>query len=167
MPEVLEAADNALLLEFIPGRLVNDYLETGRMEEMVLGVSSWLAGFHRAFYLDGKVRIKSDSIFKNFIAADRVYGIDFELSRPGIPEEDIGEALAHLLDTFPMFTEKKFSMCCSFIARYEKESGIQLSHIEKYIAGSLREAADFRPSQKELLLQKADEIEASQSFIIE
>jgi tRNA A-37 threonylcarbamoyl transferase component Bud32 len=166
VPEVLEATDNALLLEFIPGRTVNDYLETDRMDETVMEVAAWLAGFHRAFRSGDKVRIKSDAIFKNFIVSDYVYGLDFELSRIGMPEEDIGEAMAYLLDTDPMFTEKKFDMCHSFIARYEKGSRIRLCDIEKYIASSLREAADFRPSQKEQLLKRAKDIGASRCFTL-
>jgi aminoglycoside phosphotransferase (APT) family kinase protein len=143
---------------------VNDYLETPAMEEKVMGVADWLAAFHTAFRSGGEVRIKSDAIFKNFIVSDRIYGIDFELSRMGHPEEDVGEALAYLLDTDPMFTEEKFGMGLRFVGRYEKASGIILKNIENPIAKSLREAAGFRPGHSELLIKMADEIEASKPF---
>ena len=165
VPEVIEAGDRALLLELVPGRAVNDYLESPDMEQKVLDVAGWLAGFHRAFRSGDEVLVKSDAIFKNFIVFDRVYGIDFEMSHRGTPEEDVGEALAYLLDTDPMFTEEKIALGNKFIDLYEKRSGITLEDIEGYIALALRDAAKFRPGQTELLLKKAGEIEASRPFI--
>jgi tRNA A-37 threonylcarbamoyl transferase component Bud32 len=164
VPEVVEAKEKALLVEFIPGKSVNDYLETGRMHETVLGVAGWLASYHKAFRSGSDVRLKSDAIFKNFIVSDRIYGIDFELSRMGRPEEDVGEVLAYLLDTDPMFTGEKFSLGLEFIGRYEMESGIELKNIEAYIGNSLKEAALFRPARRELLIKKASEVEASLPF---
>jgi tRNA A-37 threonylcarbamoyl transferase component Bud32 len=164
VPDVVDVGDKALLMEFIPGRSVNDYLETTAMEEKVLGVADWLAAFHRAFRSGDEVRIKSDAIFKNFIVSDRLYGIDFELSRMGRPEEDVGEALAYLLDTDPMFTEEKFELGRRCIRHYEKASGIVLKDIDVFIGTALREAARFRPAQKDFLNKKAGEIEASRPF---
>jgi tRNA A-37 threonylcarbamoyl transferase component Bud32 len=164
VPGVVETKEKALLMEFIPGRPVNDYLETGRMREAVLGVADWLASFHKAFRSGGEVRLKSDAIFKNFIVSDRVYGLDLELSRMGRPEEDVGEALAYLLDTDPMFTEEKFGLGSEFIGRYESGSGIRLDDIDAYVARALEEAAAFRPDQRDIMLKKAGEIKASRPF---
>lgn len=164
VPDIIESGDRALLLELIPGRSVNNYLGAPGMEEKVLGVAGWLAAYHRAFRSGNLVRIKSDAIFKNFIVSDRIYGIDFELSCMGRPEEDVGEAMAYLLDTDPMFTEEKFSLGLRFMERYEMESGIALKNIESFVASSLKEAARFRPAQGELLIKKAGEIEASRPF---
>jgi tRNA A-37 threonylcarbamoyl transferase component Bud32 len=163
VPETVEMRERAILMEFIEGRPANDYLETERMDEMALGVAGWLAGFHTAFRHGDLVRLKSDAIFRNFIVSDRIYGLDFELSRMGRPEEDVGEALAYLLDTDPMFTPEKFRLGMSFIERYEKESGIALQNIEEYVARSLREASEFRRSP-EFLIKKAAEIEADRPF---
>jgi len=163
VPQIVEMREKAILMEFIPGRSANDYLETGGMEEMALGVADWLAGFHTAFGHGDLVRLKSDAIFRNFIVSDRIHGLDFELSRIGRPEEDIGEALAYLLDTDPMFTADKFGLGRSFIERYEKESGFVLQNIEESIARSLREASEFRRSP-EFLIKKAAEIEADRPF---
>lgn len=166
VPEVVDTSDKALLIEFIPGRTVNDYLETASMEEKVLGVADWLASFHKAFRSGNEVRLKSDPIFKNFIVYDRIYGIDFELSRMGRPEEDVGEALAYLLDTDPMFTDKKIGLGLKFIERYEGRSGIVLNNTESFVGNSLRDAAQFRPAQSDVLIKKAGEIEASRPFTL-
>jgi tRNA A-37 threonylcarbamoyl transferase component Bud32 len=166
VPDIIDVGDRALLLELIPGRSVNDYLGMPGMKEKVLGVAEWLAGFHRAFRAGDEVRVKSDAILKNFIVSDRIYGIDFEMSHGGRPEEDVGEALAYLLDTNPMFTEEKYALGMRFIERYEKESGITLKNIESFVGNSLREAAQFRPAQSELLIKKAGEIEASRPFTL-
>ena len=164
VPSTIEMREKALLMEYVPGMTVNDYLGTAQMDEMVLGVADWLASYHRAFYADGLVRLKSDAIFKNFIASDRVYGIDFELSRPGRPEVDVGEALAYFLSTYPTFTDDKYHLSGTFIERYERRSGIQLQDVDTRIAESLREEATFRPGQCPLLLKKASEIEDKRPF---
>ncbi|WP_424357343.1 phosphotransferase [Methanocella sp. MCL-LM] len=159
VPRPYEMRDRAILMEYVVGKTVNDLVETGHRYDLVLGVASWLARFHRTFIDDdGKVLLKSDAIFKNFIVADRIYGIDFELSRPGNPEEDVGEAISFLLDTNPMFTDEKIRLAYSFIRTYEGESGIKLNDIEDSIAKSLIEAAGFRPGQRELLLKKAKDL---------
>jgi tRNA A-37 threonylcarbamoyl transferase component Bud32 len=166
VPDVIDVGDRALLMELIPGKSVNDYLGTPGMAEKVLGVADWLATYHKEFRSGDLVRIKSDAIFKNFIVSDRIYGIDFELSRPGRPEEDVGEALAYLLDTHPSFTGEKYALGLRFIERYERGSGITLKNIEPFVASSLREAARFRPTQSELLIKKAGEIESSRPFTL-
>jgi tRNA A-37 threonylcarbamoyl transferase component Bud32 len=159
VPRPVELKGRAILMEFVEGRTVNDLVDEGAGPGPVLGVASWLARFHRTFLReDDQVLLKSDAIFKNFIVADRVYGIDFELSRPGRPEEDVGEAISFLLDTYPMFTDDKYRLAVAFINRYQDESGIILQDIESSIAKSLIEAASFRPGQQELIYRKAKDL---------
>ncbi|MCD1294036.1 protein kinase [Methanocella sp. CWC-04] len=159
VPAPIEARDNAVLMEYIDGKTVNDHLNEKFDQDLVLSVASWLARFHLAFYSEDSVLLKSDAIFKNFILSERIiYGIDFELSRPGRPEEDVGEAISFLLDTEPMFTDEKYRLACKFIKRYENDSGIVLHDIEDSIAKSLIEAASFRPAHSSLLLKKAKDI---------
>lgn len=164
VPGVVDVADRALLMDLVPGRTVNEYLETPEMGDKVLAVAGWLAAFHAAFRAGDTVCVRSDAILRNFIVADRVYGIDFELAHRGSPEEDVGETLAYLLDTDPMFSGEKFALGKRFISRYEKESGIPLKNIDSFIGRSLREAARFRPRQSPLLMDWAGEIEASYPF---
>lgn len=159
VPRPVEQNGQAILMQYVEGRTVNDLVDEGAGPEPVLGVASWLARFHRTFLgEDDRVLLKSDAIFKNFIVADQVYGIDFELSRRGLPEEDVGEAISFLLDTNPMFTEDKYRLSFAFIKRYEAESGIILHDIENSIARSLLEAASFRPGQQELIYRKAKDL---------
>jgi tRNA A-37 threonylcarbamoyl transferase component Bud32 len=159
VPRPVEHKGRSILMQYIEGRTVNDLVDEGAGPEPVLGVASWLARFHSQFIRDdGEVLLKSDAIFKNFIVADRIYGIDFELSRPGRPEEDVGEAISFLLDTNPMFTEDKYRLAFAFINRYQDESGIILQDIENSIAKSLMEAASFRPGQQELIYRKAKDL---------
>lgn len=159
VPRPVEQKGNAILMEFIDGPTVNDLVDNGHRTDLVLGVASWLARFHQAFVTgDGDVLLKSDAIFKNFIVTDRIFGIDFELAKWGRPEEDVGEAISFLLDTYPMFTGDKYRLASNFIRRYQDESGIILSNIEDSIAKSLIEAAGFRPGQRELIYRKARDL---------
>jgi tRNA A-37 threonylcarbamoyl transferase component Bud32 len=159
VPRPVEQKGKAILMEYVDGPTVNDLIDRDRRMDLVPEVASWLAGFHRAFVTgDNEVLLKSDAIFKNFIVADRIYGIDFELSKWGRPEEDVGEAISFLLDTAPMFTDDKYRLALSFIRRYQDESGIILDNIEDSIAKSLIEAASFRPGQRELIYRKAKDL---------
>jgi tRNA A-37 threonylcarbamoyl transferase component Bud32 len=164
VPAPVEIKPKAILMDHIEGRTINDLLEENYDTELIMEVAEWLAKFHLSFYNDGEVLLKSDAIFKNFILGERVYGIDFELSRPGRPEEDVGETLSYLLDTNPMFTDEKYRLACKFIKRYEKESGIALHDIENSIAKSLIEAANFRPSQRNIIIKKAKDIQTLKPF---
>ncbi len=159
VPRPVARSDRSILMQYVEGRTVNDLVDEGAGAEPVMGVASWLARFHRTFLRSGgEVTIKSDAIFKNFIVADRIYGIDFELSRPGRPEEDVGETISFLLDTYPMFTDEKYKLAFAFINRYQDESGIVLQDVESSIAKSLIEAARFRPGQQELIYRKAKDL---------
>lgn len=158
VPRPIEIKSRTILMEYVDGRTVNDLVDEGAGAAPVLSVASWLARFHRTFLQDGQVLLKSDAILKNFIVADRIYGIDFELSRQGRPEEDVGEAISFLLNTAPMFTGEKYRLALAFINRYQDESGIVLQDIESSIAKSLIEAASFRPGQQELLYRKAKDL---------
>lgn len=164
VPDVIDAMDGMVFLEYIAGDTVNDILNREYSPGPVYAVCSWLAGFHKAFYDNGRVIVKSDAIFKNFILSDKVYGVDFELSHEGIPEEDIGEMIAFLLDTEPAFTEEKMELSCVLIERYEKESGIRLHDIEEHVASSLIDASNYRPKQAELLIKKAGDIKRRKPF---
>jgi tRNA A-37 threonylcarbamoyl transferase component Bud32 len=164
VPELIETGERALLMEYVEGPLANDHLDWPDLWDVVLDIASWLALFHRTFSFGDQVLIKSDMNFKNFITGDRLYGLDFELSRRGRAEEDIGDAVAYLLSTYPLFTDEKFEMSLSFMELYEEESGIRLGDIDTFVASSLREEAQFRPSQHDILLKKADEILASTPF---
>jgi tRNA A-37 threonylcarbamoyl transferase component Bud32 len=164
VPEPLELKGNALLMEYVEGRLANDYVNAPDMWDVVLDIASWLALFHGTFRYGKQSLLKSDVNFKNFIVGDRLYGLDFELSKPGKPEADVGDAIAYLVSTYPMFTDEKFELSLAFIGRYEEESGIKLEDVDSSVALSLREAAVFRPSQHDALLKKAEEIVSVKPF---
>lgn len=164
VPQPLELKGNALLMEYVEGGLANDYVNTPDMWDVVLDIASWLALFHCTFRYGDQSLLKSDVNFKNFIVADRLYGLDFELSKLGKPEADVGDAIAYLISTYPMFTDEKFELALAFIGRYEEDSGIALLDIESSIASSLREASNFRPAQHDILLKKAEEIVSLKPF---
>ncbi len=164
VPEPLEMKGHALLMEHVEGGLANDHVNTPDMWDVVLDIASWLARFHGTFRYGERSLLKSDVNFKNFIVGDRLYGLDFELSRVGKPEADVGDAIAYLISTYPMFTDEKFELAMAFIGRYEEDSGIKLGDVDSSVASSLREAAGFRPSQHDALLKKAEEIVSLKPF---
>jgi tRNA A-37 threonylcarbamoyl transferase component Bud32 len=164
VPEPMEIRGKAMLMEYVEGTLANDHVNEPDMWDVVLDIASWLAVFHSTFRYGGLSLLKSDANFKNFIVADRLYGLDFELSKPGRPEADVGEAIAYLLSTYPVFTDEKFELSRSFIERYKEESAIKPGDTDAFVAASLRQEAEFRRSQREILLKKAEEILSAKPF---
>jgi tRNA A-37 threonylcarbamoyl transferase component Bud32 len=65
VPRPVEQNGQAILMQYVEGRTVNDLVDEGAGPEPVLGVASWLAQFHRRFLGEnGQVLLKSDAIFK-------------------------------------------------------------------------------------------------------
>jgi tRNA A-37 threonylcarbamoyl transferase component Bud32 len=141
-----------ILMEFLEGRnlcdLLNETLDTSCVEM----IADWFVAFHHSFRKGDHTLVKSDSKLQNFLLTTRgIAGLDFELSHEGDPLEDIGEMCAHILDTDPMFTRRKFELCEHLLLRYSEKAGNTLSGITRWVMLALEEAARFRPSQREEL----------------
>ena len=83
-------------------------------------LGQWFTNFHVFFKTTDRFRIRGDSILRNFILTDRIWGVDFEESRTGRPEEDIATMCASILSTDPMFTPEKFELSKIFIKSYNQ-----------------------------------------------
>jgi thiamine kinase-like enzyme len=95
--------------------------------------------------------IRGDSILRNFIVTDRIWGVDFEESRAGNPTEDIGSICSSILSTDPMFTNEKFLLCKWFIKSYKIYVKWNVNNINNEIANALLERIQWMPEQENLL----------------
>jgi tRNA A-37 threonylcarbamoyl transferase component Bud32 len=160
---------SALLLEYIPGESLCDVLNNSPSLDYAHLLASWYASFH--FSTGGSKEglcpnIKGDSILRNFIyvkgasSRDCLYGVDFEEADQGEPAVDIGEICASILNTDPMFSAYKISLCRETIRAY-----ICLTDycppkpFSYYIGQALRNSARWRPHQREFLLRGASVLE--------
>jgi len=153
----------ALLMEYIPGENLCDLLNRCPRPEYADALAQWLGTFHLRFRRPGGLTLlRGDTNLRNFIVrpGGALYGVDFEEAAPGEPARDLGRLCASILDTDPMFTSAKATLCHRLIERYRRITGLKDAEPEltAQIALALREAAQRRPQQRRYLLQQAKQL---------
>ncbi|MHA1138103.1 MAG: hypothetical protein ACTSSE_16620 [Candidatus Thorarchaeota archaeon] len=114
VPQVLEARDDVILMEFIPGELLVDRINRTFEPHLMEKLAEWYHNFHR---VHGK--IKGDPRLRNFIIQDdQIFGVDFEESRGDLWMVDIAGVCASLLDTDPIFDPRKRTLSWQFLEKY-------------------------------------------------
>ena len=114
VPLVLEARDDVILMEFIPGELFVDRINRTFDPLLIDKLAEWYNNFHQAH---GKV--KGDPRLRNFIIQDdQIFGVDFEETREDLWMVDIAGVCASLLDTNPIFDSRKLTLSWRFLEKY-------------------------------------------------
>ena len=117
-PALIEANESRIVTEYLDGPLLFDEMEKAlddpdRQSELFDLFFHWSDMFYRRTGL-----ILGDSNFRNFILAnDRLFGLDFETSRPGCPAEDIAWQAAMLASLRPAFSPERIRTTRRFLAR--------------------------------------------------
>jgi tRNA A-37 threonylcarbamoyl transferase component Bud32 len=147
---------NVIIMSYIVGKnlcdVINDTIMPRELKKKyVLGLAEWFATFHKHFSNNDRFIIRGDSILRNFIVTDRIWGVDFEESRAGNPTEDIGSICSSILSTDPMFTNEKFLLCKWFIKSYKIYVKWNVNNINNEIANALLERIQWMPEQENLL----------------
>ncbi|MBT9147880.1 MAG: hypothetical protein DDT32_01647 [Syntrophomonadaceae bacterium] len=116
VPKIIYNSENYVVMEYIQGRTLLGYIEEkeqlsldNHVQSEVLGVIEELAHWLKKFYIIctsvyNKTYILGDVNLRNFIVGDQIYGVDFENTRMGKVEEDIGKLCAFALTYNPPFT---------------------------------------------------------------
>jgi len=104
VPQVLECRKNELIMEYIPGETIPDFL--ARMEKepdeeefriAARGLCYWLARFYEIVDHAHSGEIRGDVNGRNFLfTKNGVYSVDFEERAYGPIERDIGRLLAFI-----------------------------------------------------------------------
>ncbi|NYT11213.1 MAG: hypothetical protein GKC03_01520 [Methanomassiliicoccales archaeon] len=159
-PKPLLMGEGFIVMDYLKGPnlcdLVNETLDPvyPRM------IARWLADFHGNLGDEEVTLVKSDAKLQNFILTERgVAGLDFELAHEGDPLEDLGEVCAHILNTDPMFIEEKYALCDQFLRCYLSITDHSLEGITYWVVSALKEAAHFRPDQRERLEKEIEELD--------
>ncbi|HEC81610.1 MAG TPA: hypothetical protein ENI42_04205 [Thermoplasmatales archaeon] len=163
-PYEIDSRNNVLIMSYILGEnlcdLINDEkTTTGEKQRLMILLADWFAHFHVFFKDDNGFRIRGDSMLRNFIFSDRIWGVDFEESRVGKPSEDIAGMCSSILSTDPMFTTEKFQLCEMFIESYSELVEWELEDINDEIAYALLEKIQWRPEQEKILRRYARRIQ--------
>ena len=150
-PLGINIEDKTLFMSYIPGENLCDVINSFSVplrvkKECVEKLASWLVEFHSYFKSSKGVMIRGDSILRNFILDEEnnIWGLDFEESRYGMPEEDLAGICSSVLDTNPMFTNWKIELCKRFIDAYKSLSEWEIKNVNKLVFKVLMEKASRR-----------------------
>ncbi len=143
-----------LIMDYIPGRLLCDLIETTN-QMCIEKIVGWFLAFHNEMKQKGLSYIKNDVNLRNFILFNnKFYGIDFEEVTVGEPAYDIGGLAAHILTNAPRFTEKKQRTVERIIETYCKSNDdVVPSDVMNYLWQWLRKIAARRPDEQQEILE--------------
>ena len=155
--------NNVIIMSYIIGKnlcdVVND--ESTSFDENkkhIIMLAEWFAQFHDHFKTKDSFRIRGDSILRNFILTDKIWGVDFEESRNGRPIADMAGMCSSILSTDPMFTDEKIKLCQLFIESYNKSVKWNLDNINEEVAYALLEKIQWRPDKEDTIRKFANQL---------
>ena len=118
VPEIFHVKNNNLIMEFIDGKTFLDIFEeleksnSSDYKNLIDNLLHWLENFYTFTKIKfDKQIILGDIHLRNFLFSKEIYGIDFEDTKFGTIEEDIGKLCAFILTYDPSWTtwKKTFS----------------------------------------------------------
>jgi hypothetical protein len=122
VPFVIGSTTQVLLTHFLSGENLCDLITENPKSRYGILLGQWLASYHQAFQRHGnpeKVLLKGDARIRNFICNDSVLvGVDFEECVAGHYLHDLASTCASILDTDPLFTPEKLSLCRTLLEHY-------------------------------------------------
>jgi len=119
VPRVYEQRDNEIIMEYVPGETIPDFLgsmgaeqDEARLRQAAQRLYLWFKNFYEAVGYGTNAEIRGDVNGRNFIIAEnRIVSVDFEGRAFGKAEQDIGRLLAFIrtytLSGFPV--KRRFS----------------------------------------------------------
>jgi len=165
IPTICEKDENnhILIMNYILGENLCDIINNEKTtfsekKRLMFLLAEWFQKFHNYFKKINTNYIRGDSILRNFILTDRIWGVDFEEARKGKPIEDIACMCSSILTTDPIFTNDKFQLCNIFIESYIKSSQWNLNNIWKEVSYALLERIQWRPKDEKLLREYSNKI---------
>ena len=145
VPEVIEARNGVILMDYITGEPLVDVLNRTFEPSLIGMLAEWYYNYHSAHDM-----IKGDPRLRNFIHNNgRIYGVDYEESRPDSWILDISGSAASLLDTDPIFDVRKRKMCWALLETYldligEKQTSEIKAEFNETVAEILKQTAIWR-----------------------
>ncbi len=159
-PVEIDKSNNTIIMNYIVGKNLCDIINDEKYDfekkiEAIKNLANWFFEFHNFFKTNEYFLIRGDSILRNFVLTDKVWGVDFEETRKGEPIIDIASMCSSILSTTPMFTEEKFKLCKKFIEEYEKSSDMNLVNIGEEISYALLETSQRRIEDEDIIRKYA------------
>lgn len=161
VPFPLHRSGDYMVIEYVPGERCDSLINHMFSVEAAEKLGSWFAKFHLEFGDETSQAIMADADLTNFQMWDRkVYGMDLEDSGVGDAMDDLGQLIASILGSEPVFTPIKFDLCMKLLESYEKESGMEaVESARPFVSKHLRVGATTRPLFRKTLLEAARSLE--------
>jgi len=168
MPATCEkdVENHVLIMNYILGENLCDVVNNEKTtfsekKRLMILLAEWFIKFHSHFKTLDNYYIRGDSILRNFLLTDRLWGVDFEDARKGKPVEDIAGMCSSILTTDPMFTSEKFQLCEIFVKSYSKSVKWNLGNIWEEISYAILEKIQWRPEEEKTLRKYSSKIQKS------
>ncbi len=152
VPSLILTNLNFIIMEYIPGTPVSELGLNINKGSWIVALAEWMHKIHNIPSKNKKyVFLKGDCNLRNFIYfKNRIYGLDFEEEIYGDPRLDLGEICFFILDVHSK-DPGRWEMIKKFITAYENCSGNKISHLEKFINQSFKNAKKRRKLKKDSL----------------
>lgn len=159
----LDNDNNVIVMNYIIGDNLCDLLNSeesslNEKKRLIILLAEWFNDFHNYFKTEDQFIIRGDATLRNFIFTDRIWGVDFEESRPGKTVEDIAGMCASILSTDPMFTKEKYQLCKIFLESYMDMAPGRIVNINDEISYAVLEKIQWRPNDEEILRKHSQQI---------
>jgi tRNA A-37 threonylcarbamoyl transferase component Bud32 len=167
-----DTTHHVLNLSYIPGKNICDLINTSKTtmsekQRLITLLAQWFARFHQFFKTRERFLIRGDATLRNFLVTDRIWGVDFEETRPGKPIEDIAQLCTSLLTTDPMATEEKFTLCTTFITAYKQDVTWNLQQLIDELSYAIIQRIPYRPAEEKQLRNLAKKIQKNPQFLLQ
>jgi hypothetical protein len=149
VPDVIRAESGVCLMEYLEGELLVHRLNHTFDSSLAEEIAGWYYGFHNSQHI-----IKGDPRLRNFICtSDGLYGFDFEEAGQGDWMADIGGISASMLDTDPIFDQRKRVLAWLLLDRYlahrgEKRNDDTAAMYVNAIADALKQTGRWRDDSR-------------------
>jgi hypothetical protein len=159
VPRVFDCSDDTLVMEYIPGPTLADWLEAEEIrchgtvpptvEQMLCRLLQWLAQLYDVLAGDSdETMIMGDVNLRNFIVGDELTGVDFEDVTAGCIEEDLGKLAAFMLMYRPEKTRWKYNLVEMWLIRASEKFHIPVGKIQMEMDKEMKRMTLRRPSKK-------------------
>lgn len=134
VPQVLEAGSDYLLLSYIEGITVCDFLQKaekdgGNGQEIIEPLLQWLMQYYACTH-----ESRGDVNLRNFIwqaQSQTIYGVDFEDEIKCDKFDDLGQILAYAISYNPVFSEWKKQWVKKAFQFFVQQGGFSQTQLEK------------------------------------
>ena len=138
----LDNLNNVIIMNYINGKnlcdIINDQNENLKIKsKIIIELASWFKKFHSFYSENDNYYIRGDSILRNFIFKDGIWGLDFEEFRKGDVKNDIADLCSSILTTDPKYTDEKYELCRLFIENYSRNLLIDYISFSKFLSYSI------------------------------